>query len=70
MEWKSAILTHIFMKGLRSDPSNYEPISLACMCYNIMEHIVLSHIDKHVAKNNIVINEQTVHNYTANKYHH
>ena len=33
-------------------------ITLTCICCKIMEHIMLSHIDKHIAKNNIIINEQ------------
>ena len=48
-DWNSAIVTPIFKKCLRSDPSNYGPLSLACICCKIMEHIMLSHI----AKNNI-----------------
>ena len=55
---KSAIATPIYKKGLKSDPSNYRPISLTCICCKIMEHIMLSHIAKHIAKNNIIINEQ------------
>ena len=57
-DWNSAIVTSIFKKGLRSDPSNYRPISLACICCKIMEHVMLSHIAKHIAKNNVIINEQ------------
>ena len=43
---------------LKSDPSIYRPISLTCICCKIMEHIMLSHIARHIAKNNIIINEQ------------
>ena len=57
-DWNSAIVTPIYKKGLRYDPSNYRPISHACICCKIMEHIMLSHIAKHIAKNNIIINEQ------------
>ena len=57
-DWNSAIVTPIYMKGLKSDPSNYGPISLTCICCKIMEHIMLSHIVKHITKNNIIINEQ------------
>ena len=57
-DWNSAIVTPIYKKGLKSDPSNYRPISLTCICCKIMEHIMLSHIAKHIAKNNIIINEQ------------
>ena len=57
-DWNSAIATPIFKKGLKSDPSNYRPISLTCICCKIMVHRMLSHIAKHIAKNNIIINEQ------------
>ena len=57
-DWNSAIVMPIFKKGLKSDPSNYRPISLACMCCKNMEHIMFSHIAKHIAKNNILISEQ------------
>ena len=56
-DWNSAIVTPIFKKGFISDPSNYGSTSLTCICHKIMEHIMLSHIAKHIAKN-IIINEQ------------
>ena len=57
-DWNSAIATPIYMKGIKSDPSNNRPISFTCICCKIMEHIMPSHIAKHIAKNNIIINEQ------------
>ena len=57
-EWNSTIDTPIYKKGLKSYPSNCRPISLTCICCKIMEHIMLSHIAKHIAKSNIIINEQ------------
>ena len=53
-----AIVTPIFKKGLISYPSSYRPISLTCICCEIMEHIMLSHITKHIAKTNVLLNEQ------------
>ena len=58
MDWNSAIVTSIYRKGLKSDPSNFRPISLTCIFCRIMEHIMLSYIAKHIAKKNIIINEQ------------
>ena len=55
-DWNSVIVTPIYKKGLKSDPSNNGPISLTCICRKIMEHIMLSNIAKHIAKNNIIIN--------------
>ena len=45
-------------KNLLNSITNYRPISLTCICCKIMEHIILSHITKHIAKNNIIVNEQ------------
>ena len=57
-QWKQALVAPIFKSGERSNPSNYRPISLTCICSKIMEHIVLSHISKHVASNNILYAHQ------------
>ena len=61
-DWNSAIVASNNKKGLKSVPSNYGPISLACICCKFMEHIMLSHIAKHIAKNNIIINEHGFRN--------
>ena len=47
-QWKHALVTSIYKKGPKSDPSNYRPISLTCICCKTMEHVVLSHIAKHL----------------------
>ena len=57
-EWKYALATPIHKSGDKCDPGNYRPISLTCICSKLMEHIVLSHISKHVAANNILVDEQ------------
>ena len=57
-DWNSAIVMPIYKKGLKSYPSYYRPISLTSICCKIVEHIMFSHIAKHISKNNIIINEQ------------
>ena len=57
-EWKKALVTGIYKKGPKSDPANYRPISLTCLCCKVMEHIVLSHVAKHLSSNNILIDSQ------------
>ena len=42
----------------KSDPANYRPISLTCICCKIMEHIILSHMAKHLSLNNILTDQQ------------
>ena len=58
MQWKQALVTSIYKSGSKAEPSNYRPISLTCLCCKIMEHIVLSHMAKHLKTNNILISEQ------------
>ena len=45
-------------KGNKSDPANYRPISLTCIICKVMEHIVLSHMWKHLNRNNIILRHQ------------
>ena len=57
-QWKQALVSAIYKSGSKADPSNYRPISLTCISCKIMEHIVLSHMAKHLNKNNILISDQ------------
>ena len=54
-DWSKALITAVFKKENKSHPSNYRPTSICC---KVMEHIVLSHMAKHLSRNNILINEQ------------
>ena len=56
--WKTALVTAIYKKGNKSDPANYRPISLTCILCKVMEHIVLSHMWKHLNRNNIILPDQ------------
>ena len=55
--WKEANVSHIFKKGHNSDPANYRPISLTCLC-KVLEHIVASNLTKHLANSNILFELQ------------
>ena len=57
-EWKFAFVAPIFKKGKRSDPLNYCPVSLTCLKYKQLEHILVSEIMKHLEGNNILGNNQ------------
>ena len=57
-DWSQALVTAVFKSDIKSNPANYRPISLTCICCKIMEHIVLSHMAKHLSVNNILIDEQ------------
>ena len=58
VQWRQAIVTAIYKKGAKSDPSNYRPISLTCLCCKMLEHIVLSHMAKHLSQHNILLDSQ------------
>ncbi len=57
-DWKKATVSAVHKKGSTSSPANYRPISLTCIACKIMEHIVLSHMNKHLARQNIISNKQ------------
>ena len=57
-DWSRALVTAIFKKGNKSDPANYRPVSLTCICCKIMEHIILSHMSKHLSSNDTLIDQQ------------
>ena len=56
--WKHAIVQPVFKKGDRSQPGNYRPISLTCICCKVLEHIVRTAITDHLEANNILTNSQ------------
>ena len=57
-DWTKALVTAIHKKDPKSNPANYRPISLTSLCCKVMEHIILSHIAKHLAPNNSLIDQQ------------
>ncbi|XP_072037653.1 uncharacterized protein [Amphiura filiformis] len=57
-DWTKARVTGIFKKGNNTNPENYRPVSLTCICCKVQEHIVVSHLAKHLSKNNVIINNQ------------
>jgi len=58
LDWKSATVVPVFKKGTRTDPSNYRPISLTCICCKIFEHIIPSAISKHANLHSIICTGQ------------
>ena len=57
-EWKTANIVPVFKKGDRSNPGNYRPVSLTCVCSNLLEHVIYSHIFSHLKKYKILCEEQ------------
>ena len=35
-------------------PANYRPVYLACICYELLEHIICSNLMQHLNRNNIL----------------
>ena len=56
--WKTAKVVPIYKKGNKSDPCNYRPVSLTCICCKILEHIVYSSVSNHLTSFNILYDEQ------------
>ncbi|XP_011674653.1 uncharacterized protein LOC586335 [Strongylocentrotus purpuratus] len=46
-DWHKGNVVPVYKKGDRTDPSNYRPISLTCICCKMMEHILASSIMRH-----------------------
>ena len=45
-DWSKARVASIYKSGDKSNPANYRPVSLTCLCCNILKHIILSHMSK------------------------
>jgi len=56
--WKHALVQPIFKKGERSNPANYRPISLTCVCCKMLEHIVRTSVSDHLALSNVLSDAQ------------
>ena len=52
--WKDANVSPVFKKGDKSEPSNYQPISLTCVLCKVLEHIVASSLSRRFADLNIL----------------
>ena len=57
-DWRSANVTPIHKKGSRTESSNYRPVSLTSQVCKVLETIVRKHILEHLAKNNILSDNQ------------
>ena len=56
--WKNANVTAIYKKGSRAEAANYRPISLTSVASKLLEHIIHSHVMKHLEKHNILTDSQ------------
>ena len=51
--WKNANVTAIFKKGSMAKAATYRPISLTSEASKLLEHIIHSHVMKHLEQHNI-----------------
>ena len=56
--WKRAFVSPIFKKGDKAAAANYRPISLTCILCKTLEHIIHSHLMKHLDLHNILADSQ------------
>ena len=64
-QWKTANITALFTKGNRAEASNYRPVSLTVVACKILEHIIHSHVMKHLEKHHILTDQQ--HTFRAKR---
>jgi len=57
-DWKMANICPICKKNDKSLPSNYRPVSLTCICWKLIEHIICPYLMTHFETNNILNNRQ------------
>ena len=62
-QWREANICPIFKKGAKDDPANYREVSLTSVVSKILEHIIHSHIMKHLETYNILVDYQ--HSFRA-----
>ncbi|MES9972861.1 MAG: reverse transcriptase family protein, partial [Candidatus Thiodiazotropha sp.] len=56
--WKSGIITPIYKGGLRSDPSNYRPVTLLPVLSKVMESIIADNLMQYLESSGIILDEQ------------
>ena len=59
------IVTPIFKKGCKLDPSNYRPVSLTSVVCKVMERIISGSILEHVKSNSLQCSQQ--HGFTTGR---
>ena len=63
--WKNANVTAIFKKSCRPESANYRQISLKFVASKLLEHVIHSHVMKHLEQHNILTDSQ--HEFRAKR---
>ena len=53
-DWRQTNVSPVYKKGEKYDDVNYRPVSLTCICYKTLEHILVSNINKHLSLDSIL----------------
>jgi len=64
-DWSQANVIPVFKKGEKYIASIYRPVSLTCICCNVLEHIVVSNMMKHLEIHDILVDCQ--HGFRAKR---
>jgi len=64
-DWRIANATPVYTKGECCAPQNYRPISLTSTFSKVLEHIISSHLMKHLENNNLLYEFQ--HGFQRNR---
>ena len=65
IDLKTANVAPAFKKGDKHKAVNYRSISLTCICWKLMEHIVTKHVMNHIENNKILYELQ--HGFRHNR---
>ena len=57
--WKSAIIIALFKKGIKSDPTNYRPISLLSCVGKVFERVIFKYIYNFLIDNSLIYKYQS-----------
>ena len=52
--WLTAWIAPVFKKGARNEPENYRPVSLTCVSCKLLEHILCTHLRRHMDTHGIL----------------
>ena len=54
-DWKTAKVTPLFKKGIKSDPYNYRPISVIPIISKVFERIVYNQLSHHLDDDKLLL---------------
>ena len=57
-DWRQANVAPIYKKGEKYDPANYRPVSLTCICFKMLERILVGKIMQHLSEHDILVESQ------------